>query len=133
MPPLAQAYSASAGLRLESTQEQAAKWLTAHVQPHEPIVIEGVVARLPPNRFRAGETGALIRKSIDQYRKDGTVYLIATSSVYDKVFQAADPTRVASEIAAYNAIFRETQTVQIFAPSAEHPGPTIRIQKIVKE
>jgi 4-amino-4-deoxy-L-arabinose transferase-like glycosyltransferase len=133
VPPLAQAYSASAGLRLESTQEQAAKWLAAHVQPHEPIVIEGVVARLPPNRFRAGETGALIRKSIDQYRKDGTVYLIATSSVYDKVFQAADPTRVASEIAAYNAIFRETQTVQIFAPSAEHPGPTIRIQKIVKE
>ena len=36
------------------------------------------------------------------------------------------------EIASYNAIFRETQTVQIFAPSTEHPGPTIRIMKIVR-
>jgi hypothetical protein len=74
----------------------------------------------------------LIRKSIDQYRNDGTVYLVASSSEYDKVFKAADPARVSNEIATYNAIFRETQTVQIFAPSADHPGPTIRIMKIVR-
>jgi MFS family permease len=133
VPPLAQSFSASAALRLESTQEQAAKWIVAHVQPHEPIVIEGYVARLPPNRFRAGETLSLIRKSIDQYRQDGTVYLVASSSEYDKVFKAADPARVANQITLYNGIFRETQTVQIFAPSAEHPGPTIRIMRIVKD
>ena len=132
VPPLAQSFSASAGLRLESTQEQAAKWLAAHVQPSEPIVIEGYVARLPPGRFRSTETLSLIRKSIDQYRNDGTVYLVASSSEYDKIFKAADPARVSSEIATYNAIFRETQTLQIFAPSTEHPGPTIRIMKIVR-
>ena len=132
VPPLAQSISASAGLRLESTQEQAAQWLTSHVQPNEPIVIEGYVARLPPTRFRSVVTLSLIAKPMEEYRRDGTVYLVASSSEYDKVFKAANPARVSNEIAAYNAIFRETQTVQVFAPSAEHPGPTIRIMRIVR-
>ena len=133
VPPLAQSFSASAGLRLESTQEQAARWLAANVQANEPIVIEGYVARLPPTRFRSVVTLSLIAKPMEEYRRDGTVYLVASSSEYDKVFKAADPARVANQIALYNGIFRETQTVQVFAPSAEHPGPTIRIMRIVRD
>jgi hypothetical protein len=90
------------------------------------------VARLPPQGFRSALTPQLIRKTVEQYRRDGTVYLVASSSEYDKYFKAADTRDVAAEISAYNAIFRETQTAQIFSPTSEHPGPTIRILRIVK-
>jgi 4-amino-4-deoxy-L-arabinose transferase-like glycosyltransferase len=131
-PPLAQSFSASRALRFESTQEQAAKWMVQNIRQDEPVVMEGAVARLPPRGFRVTEVLRLIRYTADQYRQDGVVYLIASSSEYDKYFKNADPARVAGEISAYNKLFRETQTVQVFAPSAQHPGPTIRVLKIVR-
>jgi hypothetical protein len=94
--------------------------------------MEGAVARLPPRTHRVGETLRLIMKTVDQYREDGTVYLVSSSSQTDKYFKAGDPSRVAGEIAAYNQIFRQTQAVQVFSPSAEHPGPTIRILRIAR-
>jgi MFS family permease len=131
-PPLAQSFSATRALRLENTQEQAARWMIENIRSNEPVVMEGAVARLPPRAFRVTEVLRLIRKTADQYRQDGVVYLVASSSEYDKYFKSGDPTRVAGEISAYNALFRETQTIQVFAPSAQHPGPTIRILKIVR-
>ena len=132
LPALAQSIAGSLSLRLVSTSEQAAAWLVENVAPDEPMVLEGAVARLPPQWFRSALTPRLIQKTVEQYRRDGTVYLIASSSEYDKYFRSPDTSRVAGEIMAYNAIFRETQTVQMFAPTSEHPGPTIRILKIVK-
>ena len=44
--------------------------------PDEPVVMEGAVARLPPRQFRVGVTLSLITKTVDQYRQDGTVYLV---------------------------------------------------------
>ncbi|HYN09154.1 MAG TPA: glycosyltransferase family 39 protein [Vicinamibacterales bacterium] len=132
LPPLAQSVSATRALRLESTQEQAAQWMLQNIRLDEPIVMEGAVARLPPRTHRVGETLRLIMKTVDQYRADGTVYLVSSSSETDKYFKAGDPSRVSGEIVAYNRIFRETQAVQVFTPSAQHPGPTIRILKIVK-
>jgi hypothetical protein len=130
LPSLAQSIAGSLALRHESTSEQAARWMLDNIKPDEPVVMEGAVARLPPARYRVGVTLRLIHKTVDQYQKDGTVYLIASSSEYDKYFKAPDTSRVAQEIGAYNAIFRDTQTVQVFSPTSEHPGPTIRILKI---
>jgi 4-amino-4-deoxy-L-arabinose transferase-like glycosyltransferase len=132
LPSLAQSIAGSLSMRLVSTSEQAAAWMVENIGPDEPIVIEGAVARLPPQGFRSALTPQLIRKTVEQYRRDGTVYLVASSSEYDKYFKAADTRDVAAEISAYNAIFRETQTAQIFSPTSEHPGPTIRILRIVK-
>ena len=132
VPPLAQAVSASRALRLESTQEQAAQWMLQNIRLDEPIVMEGAVARLPPRTHRVGQTLRLITKTVDQYREDGTVYLVSSSSETDKYFKAGDLSRVSGEIGAYNQIFRQTQAVQVFTPSAQHPGPTIRILKIVR-
>lgn len=131
LPSLGQSIAATRALRLESTPEQAAQWIIGNIKPDEPVVMEGAVARLPPRQFRVGVTNSLITKTVDQYRQDGTVYLVASSSEYDKYFKAPDTGRVAHQISAYNAMFRETQTVQVFAPTAAHPGPTIRILKIV--
>jgi hypothetical protein len=103
-----------------------------NIRSNESVVMEGAVARLPPRAFRVTEVLRLIRKTADQYRQDGVTYLVASSSEYDKYFKSGDPSRVAGEISAYNALFRETQMVQIFAPSAQHPGPTIRVLKIVR-
>jgi 4-amino-4-deoxy-L-arabinose transferase-like glycosyltransferase len=132
VPPLAQSVAASRALALESTQEQAARWMLENIRKDEPTVMEGAVARLPPRTHRVGETLRLIMKTVDQYREDGTVYLVSSSSQTDKYFKAGDPSRVAGEIAAYNQIFRQTQAVQVFSPSAEHPGPTIRILRIAR-
>ncbi len=131
LPSFAQSIYGSHDLRRVSTQEQAAQWMVQNIQPNEPMVIEGAVARLPPQRFRTTPTLRLIQKTVDQYRRDGVVYLIQSSSESDKYFKSPDTSRVSGEIAAYNAIFREAQTVQVFASSSEHPGPTIRILKIV--
>ena len=124
LPSLGQSIAASRALRLESTPEQAAQWMVGNIKPDEPVVMEGAVARLPPRQFRSGVTPSLIRRRSISTGQDGTVYLVASSSEYDKYFKSPDTGRVAHQISAYNAMFRETQTVQVFAPTRRIPATT---------
>jgi hypothetical protein len=99
-----------------------------NVKPEERVVFEEAM-QLPP-RITHERLNRLILHPLQHYRDNGTAYLIASSGEYDKYFN--DPNRFGREITAYNEIFRSNELVATFAPSAEHPGPTIRIMRVVR-
>jgi 4-amino-4-deoxy-L-arabinose transferase-like glycosyltransferase len=116
--------------RKVGTIELAAAWLSANIPNGELVVLETGAMRLPPRRFPSEIALKLIDAPLDQYRERGVSYLVANSMEYDKYF--ADPARFGREMAAYNELFRMLEPVQTFTPSADHPGPAIRVLRIVK-
>jgi MFS family permease len=110
-----------------STSDQAALWLAQHAANDQPIVIEDTAAQLPP-RMKTMQVRHLIDQTAEQYRQDGVVYLVASSAEADRYL--ADPIGRSGEIAALKALFAETQTVAIFTPGPDHPGPGLRILKV---
>jgi 4-amino-4-deoxy-L-arabinose transferase-like glycosyltransferase len=128
LPPALTARSFVLDQRRVSTEEQVGRWLTQNVKPNERIVFEAAL-QLPP-RFKHERVLRLTAYPLAQYRSDGTVYLVASSAEYDKYFN--DPARFASQITDYNELFKATELVMTFTPSAEHPGATIRVMKLVR-
>jgi 4-amino-4-deoxy-L-arabinose transferase-like glycosyltransferase len=114
--------------RQVSTEEQVGQWLTANVKPKERIVFEAAL-QLPP-RFQHERVLRLIASPLAQYRSDGTVYLVASSTEYDKYFN--EPERFAHQVTEYNELFKATELVATFTPSADHPGATIRVMRLVR-
>jgi hypothetical protein len=114
--------------RRVSTEEQVGRWLTANVQPNERVVFEAAL-QLPP-RLKHERVLRLITYPLAQYRSDGTVYLVASSAEYDKYFN--EPARFARQVTDYNELFKATDLVMTFNPSADHPGATIRVMKLVR-
>jgi 4-amino-4-deoxy-L-arabinose transferase-like glycosyltransferase len=123
VPPFAQAAGFDWHRRFVSTKTQAAQWILENVRPDEPLEIEAEAVRLPP-RFHADNTNRLIRESVDGYRREGTVYLIGSSTESDRYNSRS------REYAEYQTLLKTTQVVMIFPQSADHPGPTITIMRI---
>ena len=128
VPPALTSRAFARDQRRVSTEEQVGRWLTANVKPNERIVFEAAL-QLPP-RFKHERVLRLIAYPLAQYRSDGTVYLVASSAEYDKFFN--DAARFARQITEYNELFQATELVMTFNPSAEHPGATIRVMRLVK-
>ncbi len=128
LPPALTSISANANRGLESTIEQTGRWIVQNVKPEQRVVFEEAM-QLPP-KIAHERVNKLIASPLQHYRDNGTVYLIASSGEYDKYFN--DPNRFGREIGAYNEIFRSNELVATFAPSAEHPGPTIRIMRVAR-
>jgi 4-amino-4-deoxy-L-arabinose transferase-like glycosyltransferase len=110
-----------------TTTDQAAAWISAHATPAQPIVVEDTAAQLPP-RLKSTQVHQLIDKTVEQYRAEGTVYLVASEALSSRYF--ANPVGRAGDVAAYAALLRDTQLVATFAPSRDHPGPGLRILKV---
>lgn len=127
-PPALTSLSFDLDQRRVSTEEQAGRWITQHVKPNERVVLEAAL-QLPP-RYQCERVLRLITYTLAQYRSDGTVYLVASSAEYDKYF--GDPGRFARQVTEYNDLFRATELVQTFTPSADRPGATIRVMRLVR-
>ena len=129
IPPAMTAASFGRDQRQVSTEERAGRWLTAHVKPNERIVFEATF-QLPP-KYQSERVVRLITHPLAHYRTDGTAYLVASAGEYDKYFN--DPARFSQQINEYNEIFKGTELVETFAPTAEFPaGPVIRILRVVR-
>jgi 4-amino-4-deoxy-L-arabinose transferase-like glycosyltransferase len=127
LPPLMTVITFNMDRRLTRTEELAGKWIQEHVRPDERIVYE-LAIQLPP-KFQHEQVNRLIA-DLPRHRQEGAVYLVASSSEYQKYFD--DPVNFGAQVAAYNDLFRTTETVQVFTPTADHPGATVRIMKIVR-
>ena len=114
--------------RRVSTEEQVGDWLTANVKPDERVVFEAAL-QLPP-KIKQERVLRLNVYPLAQYRSDGTVYLVASSTEYEKYFN--DPVRFARFVTEYNELFKATDLVMTVSPSAEHPGATLRVMKLVR-
>lgn len=107
------------------TTEQAYRWIEANVPRGSSIVIESR-AIVFDGEYKA--------RNVPQLRLTPDVtapeYLVASSQVYGQYF--AEPANYPSEYADYVRIFRQAQEVARFVPTDEHPGPELRVLKVVR-
>lgn len=106
------------------TNQQAYEWITAHVPKDARVTIESRGLLLPDYPVR----------HVKQLRLDpadaASDYLVASSQCYGPYFD--NPKVFPNEYADYVRIFRQTQEIARFVPSPDHPGPELRVLKVVR-
>jgi 4-amino-4-deoxy-L-arabinose transferase-like glycosyltransferase len=128
LPPLLTSIGYLKMIGRPSTPQAAFEWIAAHVPPGAAFVIERHEIWLPEGRYRSAHVPRLTYRSLDDYRRDGVRYLVATSSNYGAVLE--DPARDPELSSAYRTLFRQTRELARFAPSEGRWGPELRILEI---
>lgn len=111
----------------KGTAALAYEWITAHVPADTRVVVESRGLLLPPT-FRAEHVVQLRRRPYQAYVDDKVDYLVASSQIYGPYFAA--PHVHPREYEDYMHIFGQAREVIRFTPSAQHPGPELRILKV---
>jgi 4-amino-4-deoxy-L-arabinose transferase-like glycosyltransferase len=103
-------------------------WVNQNVSKDARIVIESGGPVLTETPYRVHRVRQLKDREYQQYLDDRTDYLVATSQVYGPYLES--PHRFPEEYAAYMRIFEQSREVARFSPSADHPGPELRIFRV---
>ena len=132
LPPAIVAVRGDRDMARVSTVDLAYQWILQNIPPNSAIVVESR-AMVLPNTFRARNVGALRPKDYMQWRNEGADYLVASSEEFGPFLddRAGGPQRYPREYAEYMRIFVQCREIARFSPSAEHPGPELRILKVV--
>ena len=110
-----------------TTQEAAYEFLN-ELMPHgSRLAIEGAVLDIH-RPFQPTYVDALIDSDYDDYRAADITFLVASSNVFAKVFDAPDDYRDAYE--AYRRLFDRSFDPIVISPTAERSGPEIRIYQL---
>jgi 4-amino-4-deoxy-L-arabinose transferase-like glycosyltransferase len=112
-----------------STNAQAYAWILAHIPAGSKIAIETRFLLLPAAYPSEIET-QLVAHDYDYYATHGFDVVIAVSAAFgNAVYGHGGP---AGERTAYENLFRRLAPVQTFVPTSTHPGPEIRIYRVVR-
>ena len=132
-PPSYTAIGFNANAAKVWTTEQAYTWIIREIPPGSKVTMESRQILLPSN-YQATYLAQLRLHPVEQYAADGVDYLIASSQCYGLYLdpQNGGPARFPVEYADYMRIFSQTQELIRFTPSDDHPGPEVRILKIVR-
>jgi hypothetical protein len=110
-----------------TTAEQAAAWLVEHGGRGDRIAMEDPAIHLPPPLVLT-PTKELVSRTVDEYRADKVTYLVSTSARSDIYY--SDPAAHRTQIARHQTMLAMTEPVATFAPSPDHPGPTVTVLRI---
>lgn len=128
LPALLESIRFVRGLRRESTQALAFRWIASNVPAQSAIVVEPGAPALAYSPYRTSTVRQLRDRNYTDYEQSGAVYLVASSQCYGPYFEA--PHRFPQEYADYMRLFGQSRELARFSPSPEHPGPEIRILKV---
>jgi hypothetical protein len=129
------AYPAYASVSLDrrmastNTVGTAFEWISRNVPKGSFVVVEARNLLLPGQIFRTENVAQLRYHTYEDYRGRGVNYLVASSQSYGPYFEK--PHEHPYEYADYMRIFEQSREVARFTPSAEHPGPELRVFKVV--
>lgn len=110
---------------LVSTYMLVSEWVEGHGRPGARIIHEAESLHLPPGHFEVEYVHSLVDHPAEYDLTGNYDYVIATSATYGKVF--GYPTHYAAEHLAYDNLFRRLAPACTISPSAEHPGPEVKI------
>jgi hypothetical protein len=131
LPPVVLAVRGDRDMARTSTVDLAYNWIVQNIPPHSAIVLE-TRAMLLPDTFRARNVGALRPKDYAQWRNEGVDYFVVSSQAYGPFLdEPAGPQKFPREYAEYMRIFVQSREIARFTPSADHPGPELRVLKVV--
>lgn len=132
LPPIIRAVHGDRDMARVGTVDLAYAWILQNLPPNASIVME-TRAMLLPEQYRSRNVSMLRPKDYSQWRSEGVDYMIASSEAYGKYLddKAGGPQRFPREYGEYMRIFVQSREVAKFTPSADHPGPELRIFKVV--
>ena len=112
----------------DTTQALAWKWVKASVWRDDLVLSEVRGLDFPAERYRVEIVRPVTRRDLAAIEAAGTRWVLLSSEVWkrnDPAYQAGqDPP------AAYRDLLLKAQTRKIIVPSAENPGPEIRILEL---
>src|SRR6185369_10109882 len=132
------------------TRVRAREWILANIPAGSGIVEEDWTAplssfgfegarkdarraSLPPQCYELLEQRTLAQvystpRTLEDYRKDGARYLVASSERYGLYY--AEPRRYAPIVAFYDRLFREGRLLKEFSSPQDRSGPVVRVYDI---
>ena len=128
LPPALISVSGDRDMAKVSTVDQAYSWILQNIPAGASIVLERR-AMLLPSQYRVTYITQLRRKSYDELRTEGAQYLVANSESYGPALVA--PHQYPDDYNDYMRIFTQSHEIQKITPTADVPGPELRIFKIV--
>jgi 4-amino-4-deoxy-L-arabinose transferase-like glycosyltransferase len=128
LPSIVKSINTDREMARGSTIDQAYSWILQNVPSGSSIVLERR-ALLLPSSYRVSYTSQLRGKTYEEWRSEGTEYLVANSEAYGAALSA--PQKYPSDYNQYMRIFNQSRELQTIAPSADVPGPELRIYKVV--
>jgi hypothetical protein len=105
-----------------STNSQTYEWINAHVPAKAMIALEGRVLLLDETRYRVSYDAPLVRHDYQWYLAQGFDYVMLSSASYNDT--PLPP--------SYQALIQAMEPVADFEHSDEHPGPDLRVFRIVR-
>jgi len=128
LPPALISVSGDRDMAKVSTVDQAYSWILQNIPAGASIVLERR-AMLLPSQYRVTYITQLRRKSYDELRTEGAQYLVANSESYGPALVA--PHQYPDDYNDYMRIFTQSHEILKITPTADVPGPELRIFKIV--
>lgn len=117
-------------LTKEGTPALAYRWIVQHVPAGASVAVEGGSLSIASGPFRARHVRQLREHAYGHYVESGVDYLVASSEVYGRFFDA--PHQFPGQYADYMRLFEQSTELARFEPSPERPGPELRIFKVRK-
>ena len=129
LPPAVVSVQFNRMISKRSTTELAYRWLRENIPPGSSIVMESraLAPRADPYRFI--NVVQLRMKDYGAYRAENVDYLIASSQCYGPYLNESH--KYPREYAEYMSIFTQSRELARFTPDGDHPGPELRILKVV--
>ena len=130
-PPAYTAIAFDANAARVWTTEQAYHWILQSIPKGSKVTMESR-AILLPEAYEINYVAQLRLWPVDHFVAQNVEYLVASSQCYGAYLDTAHdgPRKYPQEYGEYLAIFSQTDELARFTPSANHPGPELRILKV---
>jgi len=128
LPPAIVSIGVNRTISKVGTLDLAYRWIREHLPAGSTIVIESRALRLPDDSHRSSNVVQLREQDYEHYRSHGVDFIVASSQCYGPYFR--NPQQHPNEYAEYKRLFDQSEELIRFVPTAEHPGPELRVFKV---
>ena len=129
LPPCLASIAWNRDAARQGTIAMTYEWIQHNVPQGSRIVIESRELLLPADRYVSSNLPELRREEHADYVAEGVDYLVASSLAFEKYMSA--PQVYPRAYADYMKIFQQSRELVRFMPSPDHPGPELRIFKVI--
>ncbi|MBA3232243.1 MAG: phospholipid carrier-dependent glycosyltransferase [Acidobacteria bacterium] len=128
LPPAIESVKWNRMISRTGTVDLAYRWITEHVPQGASVTMECKRFDLPSDRYRIATVRQLRERDYAYYVDTDVDYLVASSQCYGPYF--TNPQNHVAEYAEYMRIFEQSRELVRFTPTAEHPGPELRVFRV---
>lgn len=128
VPPAYTSFRYDADAARVWTAELAYNWIRQNIPAGSVMTTESGTLFLPAD-YRVQRVTQLRTHTVADYTADGVQYLVSSSQCYGPYLER--PGVFPVEYGDYARLFQQTRELARFTPSRDHPGPELRVLKVV--